>query len=46
MYKHGISFFHELKYPANFSHFDYINPNAPKGACWFNRPRGTSIPYL
>ena len=31
MYKHRISFFHELKYPANFSHFDYINPNAPKG---------------
>ena len=30
-YKHGISFFHELKYPANFSHFDYINPDAPKG---------------
>ena len=31
MYEHGISFFHELKYPANFSHFDYINPDAPKG---------------
>ena len=30
-YQHGISFFHELKYPANFSHFDYINPDAPKG---------------
>lgn len=21
----------EPKYPANFSHFDYVNPNAPKG---------------
>ena len=31
MYEHGISFFHELKYPANFSHFDFINPDAPKG---------------
>ena len=30
-YQHGISFFHELKYPADFSHFDYINPDAPKG---------------
>ena len=31
MYEHGISFFHELKYPADFTHFDYINPDAPKG---------------
>ena len=31
VYEHGISFFHELKYPADFSHFDYINPDAPKG---------------
>ena len=31
IYQHGISFFHELKYPADFSHFDYINPDAPKG---------------
>ena len=30
-YEHGISFFHELKYPADFPHFDYINPDAPKG---------------
>ena len=30
-YEHGISFFHELKYPAHFTHFDYINPDAPKG---------------
>ena len=30
-YQHGISFFHELKYPADFSHFDYINAEAPKG---------------
>ncbi len=31
VYEHGISFFHELKYPANFPHFDFINPDAPKG---------------
>ena len=30
-YQHGISFFGELKYPAGFSHFDFINPDAPKG---------------
>ncbi|MEO0671932.1 MAG: extracellular solute-binding protein [Pseudomonadota bacterium] len=29
--KHGISTFGELKYPADFKHFDYVNPDAPKG---------------
>ncbi len=28
---HGISAFGDLKYPANFPHFDYVNPKAPKG---------------
>ncbi len=28
---HGLSTFGELKYPADFKHFDYVNPNAPKG---------------
>ena len=28
---HGYSFFGELKYPADFEHFDYVNPDAPKG---------------
>lgn len=28
---HGISMHGDLKYPANFTHFDYTNPNAPKG---------------
>ena len=28
---HGLSAFGELKYPADFSHFDYVNPQAPKG---------------
>ena len=28
---HGISKLDNLKYPANFSHLDYVNPNAPKG---------------
>ncbi len=29
--RHGISAFGDLKYPADFRHFDYVNPNAPKG---------------
>lgn len=28
---YGLSKYGDLKYPANFSHFDYANPNAPKG---------------
>ena len=30
-FKHGIAFFHGLKYPADFTHLDYLNPEAPKG---------------
>jgi microcin C transport system substrate-binding protein len=28
---HGISAFGDLKYPADFRHFDYVNADAPKG---------------
>jgi len=28
---HGISAFGDLKYPPDFRHFDYVDPNAPKG---------------
>src|SRR5256885_10260861 len=28
---HGMSAFGDLKYPADFKHFDYVNPSAPKG---------------
>jgi len=28
---HGLSLFGNLKYPADFTHFDYVNPAAPKG---------------
>ena len=28
---HGYSRFGELKYPADFTHLDYVNPDAPKG---------------
>jgi microcin C transport system substrate-binding protein len=29
--RHGISGFGDLKYPPDFPHFSYVNPNAPKG---------------
>ena len=28
---HGLSVFGDLKYKADFTHFDYVNPDAPKG---------------
>ncbi len=28
---HGYSFYGDLKYAEDFTHFDYVNPNAPKG---------------
>ena len=28
---HGVSAFGDLKYPPGFAHFDYVNPDAPKG---------------
>lgn len=31
---HGMSIFGDLKYPPDFKHFDYVNPNAPKGGAF------------
>lgn len=31
VFRHGIAFFHELKYPPDFTHLEYLNPDAPKG---------------
>ncbi|WP_299138669.1 extracellular solute-binding protein [uncultured Tateyamaria sp.] len=28
---HGYSFYGELTYPEDYPHFDYVNPDAPKG---------------
>ena len=28
---HGYSFYGNLSYPADFTHFNYVNPDAPKG---------------
>jgi len=30
-WRHGLSLFGDLKYPAGFKNFEYVNPNAPKG---------------
>src|SRR5215469_4216167 len=30
-WRHGVSSFGDLKYPAGFRHFDYVNADAPKG---------------
>jgi microcin C transport system substrate-binding protein len=30
-WKHGLSLFGQLKYPAGFKNFDYVNPSAPQG---------------
>ncbi len=35
---HGLSVFGDLKYPADFKHFDYVNPNAPKGGAFSTIP--------
>ncbi|MBN8830885.1 MAG: ABC transporter substrate-binding protein [Sphingomonadales bacterium] len=31
---YGYAAFGKLKYPAGFRHFDYVNPNAPKGGTY------------
>jgi len=38
---HGMSIFGDLKYPANFEHFDYVDPNAPKGGFYGTDMFGT-----
>lgn len=39
--QHGLSFFGDLKYPADFTHFDYVNPDAPKGGPFSQMGRTT-----
>jgi microcin C transport system substrate-binding protein len=31
VWRHGLSLFGNVKYPAGFKHFDYVNADAPKG---------------
>ncbi|MBS0530752.1 MAG: ABC transporter substrate-binding protein [Proteobacteria bacterium] len=35
---HGMSAFGDLKYPADFHHFDYVNVGAPKGGLFSTIP--------
>jgi microcin C transport system substrate-binding protein len=30
-WRHGLSLFGDLKYPADYKRFDYVNPDAPRG---------------
>jgi microcin C transport system substrate-binding protein len=30
-WRHALSLFGDIKYPADFKHFDYVNPDAPRG---------------
>lgn len=39
--RHGISVFGELDYPADFKHFKWANPDAPKGGTLRIRDQGT-----
>ena len=46
---HGISAFGDLKYPEGFAHFDYVNPDAPKGGTFSTWGFGTFdslTPYI
>ncbi len=38
---HGIAMHGEPKYPADFEHFDYVNPDAPKGGMLRTGAAGT-----
>jgi microcin C transport system substrate-binding protein len=40
-WRHGVSLFGDLKYPAGFTHFDYVNPDAPKGGTARQAASGT-----
>jgi microcin C transport system substrate-binding protein len=40
MEAHGMSAFGDLKYSADFHHFDYANVNAPKGGLFSTIPSG------
>ncbi|WP_425099750.1 extracellular solute-binding protein [Tropicibacter sp. S64] len=46
---HGVSTFGNLKYDAGFTHFDYVNPDAPKGgefSTWAFGTFDSLTPYI
>lgn len=42
---HGYTPYGQLKYPADFRHFDYVNPDAPKGGS-YRTAQGNSFDTL
>jgi len=40
-WRHGVSSFGDLKYPAGFRHFEYVNADAPKGGTAREAASGT-----
>ena len=47
--QHGFSILGKLKYGPEFSHFDYVNPNAPKGGhlrLWYNGNFDSLNPFI
>jgi microcin C transport system substrate-binding protein len=43
---HGISMYGDLRYPADFTHFSYVNPDAPKGGNLVLSAVGTTFDTL
>src|SRR5438552_4704706 len=41
VWRHALSVFGDVKYPADFKRFDYVNPDAPKGGAIRNISFGT-----
>jgi len=41
--RHGMSAFGDLAYPADFTHFNYVDPNAPKGGVFSQIGPGTQF---
>lgn len=41
VWRHGASLLGDLKYPAGFTRFDYVDPNAPKGGTLRMGAQGT-----
>ncbi len=45
-WRHALSLMGAPKYPAGFSHFDYVNPSAPKGGLVRLASQGTFDSHL
>lgn len=43
--RHGLSIFGDLKYPVDFKHFNYVNPDAPKGGRMVTMGTGGATTY-